>query len=122
MAFAITRVRYDEAEAEGHLRDFIFGGHLNTDRPPRGIEPAQVVEFVVDQVSVGASGDVYVKVLQALRFYEGEDAVPHCVQALDLPVEGASGIHRGCYVVQIAADIGRPSAELGRRLVSYFDN
>ena len=119
---AVTRVRHDEQEAQPVLEGFIFGGHFGTDRPPRGIATDDLVEFIEKRVSVGADEDVYKKTLYALRFYEAEAAVPHLLEALDLPVEGHSGFARGCYAVQIAADIGTPDAALVARLVSYYDN
>lgn len=119
---SVTRVRYTEEEAQPILQVFIHGGHFGTDRPPRGIATDDLVEFIEKKVSVGADEDAYKKTLFALRFYEAERAVPHLLEALDLPVEGHSGFARGCYAVQIAADIGKPDQALISRLISYYDN
>jgi hypothetical protein len=120
-SYPVTVVRHDEVEAQGILRVFVFGGHFGTDRPPRGIDSAHLLDFIVRHVPVSGESDVYLKVLHALRFYELGEAVPHLLQTLDQPVVGREGVQRCCYAIQAAADVGSPTAELMARLCRFFD-
>jgi hypothetical protein len=120
-SYPVTVVRHSEAEARHILRVFIFGGHFGTDRPPRGIDPAHLLDFIVEHVPVSGEADVYYKVLQALRFYELGEAVPHLLQTLDQPVVGREDVQRCCRAIQAAADVGSPTAELMARLCNFFD-
>lgn len=119
--YPVTRVRYDEAQAQPLLRVFVFGGHFGTDRPPRGIDPAHWLDFIVRHVPVSGEADVYQKVLHALRYYELGEAVPHLLQTLDQPVVGREDVQRCCWAIQAAADVGSPTAELMTRLCRFFD-
>lgn len=121
-SYPVTVVRHSEAEAQHILRVFIFGGHFGTDRPPRGIDPKHLLDFIVKHVPVSGEADVYRKVLQALRFYELGEAVPHLVQTLDQPVVGREDVQRCCYAIQAAADVGSPTAEQMARLCKFFDD
>jgi len=120
-SYPVTRVRYTEAEAQEILRVFVFGGHFGTDRPPRGIDPAHLLDFIVRNVPVSGESMVYLKVLQALRFYELGEAVPHLLQTLEQPVVGREGVQRCAWAIQAAADVGSPTAELMLRLCKFFD-
>jgi hypothetical protein len=120
-SYPVTRVRYTEAEAQPILRVFVFGGHFGTDRPPRGIDPRHVADFIVRHVPVSGEADVYAKVLHALRFYELGEVVPHLLQTLDQPVVGREDVQRCCFAIQAAADVGSPTAELMARLCRFFD-
>lgn len=117
----VTRVRHDEAQARELLRDFVFSGLFGTDRPPRGIDPAHLLDFIVREVPVGGEAKPYLKVLHALRFYELDEAVPHLLQTLDQPVVGREDLQRCCHAIQGAADVGSPTAELMLRLCRFFD-
>lgn len=119
--FPVTRVRYDEPQADSILRIFVFGGHFGRDRPPRGIDPAHLLEFIERNVPEGGEADVYLKVLYALRFYELGDAVPHLLQTLTRPVVDREDIQRDCYAIQAAADVGSPTPELLARVCKIFD-
>ncbi len=121
-SYPVTRVRYTEAEAQPILRVFVLGGHFGTDRPPRGVDPRHLLDFIVRTVPVGGESDVYLKVLYALRFYELGEAVPHLLRTLDEPVEGREGVQRCCHAIQAAADVGSPTAELMGRLCRFFDD
>lgn len=120
-SYPVTRVRYTEAEAQHILQVFVFGGHFGTDRPPRGIDPAHLLDFIVRRVPLGGEADVYNKALQALRFYELGEAVPHLLQTLDQPVVGREGVQRCCWAIQAGADVGSPTAEQMTRLCRFFD-
>jgi hypothetical protein len=119
--YPVTRVRYDEAQAQSILQGFIFGGHFARDRPPRGIDPAHLRGFIERHVPVSGEANVYLKVLHALRFYELGEAVPHLLQTLDQPVAGREAVQRCCWAIQAAADVGSPTAELMARLCRFFD-
>lgn len=121
-SYPVTRVRHTEAEARAILRVFVFGGHFGTDRPPRGIDPKHVLDFIVRHVPVSGEADVYYKTLHALRFYELGEAVPHLLQTLDQPVAGREDVQRCCWAIQAAADVGSPTAELMTRLATFFDD
>jgi hypothetical protein len=117
-----TRIRRDEQEAHEILRVYLFGGLFGTDRPPRGIDPAHLLEFIERRVPVRAGPSVYRKTLHAIRFYELEEAVPYLVQALDEPLLGREDLQRSCLTIQAAADVGAPTAEQLARLCQYFDD
>jgi hypothetical protein len=119
--YPVTRVRHDEAQAQEILGVFIFGGHFGTDRPPRGIDPAHLRDFIERRVPVSGEAHVYLKVLHALRFYEVGEAVPHLLQTLEQPVVGREDVQRCCWAIQAAADVGSPTAELMARLCRFFD-
>jgi hypothetical protein len=121
MAFSITQVRHDEAQAHAIMRVYVFGGLFGTDRPPRGIAPAHWLDFIVQHVPQGGGANVYQKTLQALRFYELDAAVPHLLRTLELPVVGRDDVQRCCAAIQAAADLGQPSDELLARLCEFFD-
>jgi hypothetical protein len=120
-SYPVTVVRHDEAQAHAILRVFVFGGHFGTDRPPRGIDPAHLLDFIVKNVPVSGESDVYHKVLHALRFYELGEAVPHLLKTLDQPVVGREDVQRCAFAIQAAADVGSPTAELMGRLCKVFD-
>lgn len=120
-SYPVTVVRHDEAEAHAILRVFVLGGHFVTDRPPRGIDRAHLLDFIVRHVPVSGESIVYLKVLHALRFYELGEAVPHLLQTLDQPVVGRGDVRRCCWAIQAAADVGSPTAELMGRLCKFFD-
>ena len=54
-SYPVTRVRYTEAEAQPILRVFVLGGHFGTDRPPRGVDPRHLLDFIVRTVPVNVS-------------------------------------------------------------------
>jgi hypothetical protein len=120
-SYPVTRVRYDEAQAQSILRVFVFGGHFGTDRPPRGIDPAHLHDFIERNVPVSGEADVYWKVLHALRYYELDAVVPQLLQTLEQPVVGREDVQRCCWAIQAAADVGSPTAELMVRLCRFFD-
>lgn len=120
MAFAITQVRHDEAEAQAIMRVYVFGGLFGTDRPPRGIAPAHWLDFILRHVPQGGGANVYLKTLHALRFYELDAAVPHLLRTLELPVVSRDDVQRCCSAIQAAADLGTPRDEL-LRLGEFFD-
>ena len=98
-SYPVTVVRHDEAEAHAILRVFVLGGHFVTDRPPRGIDRAHLLDFIVRHVPVSGESIVYLKVLHALRFYELGEAVPHLLQTLDQPVVGRGDVRRCCWAI-----------------------
>lgn len=120
-SYPVTRVRHTEAEAQAILRVFVFGGHFGTDRPPRGIDPAHLLDFIVRAVPVSGESEVYRKVLHLLRYYELGEAVPHLLQTLEQPVVGREDVQRCCWAIQAGADVGSPTAELMARLSEFFD-
>jgi hypothetical protein len=115
----LTTVRYSEEEGRELLRLFIFGGMLGPGRVPRGIEPRLVLEFIQQELKPDSEPDAYGKALEALRFYEGEDAVPHLMTALNGKEANAADLRRSAYAIQAAGDLSI------RRLVDlasdYFD-
>lgn len=104
----ITTIRHDEPAARQLLQDFIFGGKFGPGRVPRGIDPAFVSAFIQGELQPGSSADAYGKTLEAIRFYERADVLPHLFQALSRKELDASSIRRSAYVLQAAGDLGAP--------------
>jgi len=102
----ITNVRHDEATGKQLLADFLFGGMLGPGRVPRGVDPALVSKVIVDDLKPGSSADAYRKTLDAARFYELDDVVPHLRAALTEKEFDQPSIRRSAYVLQAVADLG----------------
>lgn len=120
--YSVTRVRRDEEEAQAVLRVYLFAGSFGTDRPPRGIDDAHLLDFIEREVAVRGAASVYRKTLYALRFYELDDAVPHLLQTLDEPVVDRNDVQRCALAIQAAADVGALSAEMVAQLCDFFDD
>lgn len=106
MSLGLTKVRHDEKTARQLLQDFIFGGMFGPGRVPRGIEPALISDFIRQRLEPESGADAYVKSLEAMRFYERDDVVPHLLRALTRQERDLPSIRRSAYAIQAAGDLG----------------
>jgi hypothetical protein len=115
----ITQVRYTPLEGRRAIESYIFGGKFGTPRVPRGVDPEVVSQFVVEKLQPDSSPDAYERTLEAIRFYERADVVPHLMLALKGSEADVSAVSRSTYILQAAGDFG--TDEIATRASQYFD-
>ena len=119
----ITRIRLSPEEANEALEKFVFGGHYGAIRPPRGINPPQVSEFVKRRVLSEGDDDDFAKTRDLLRYYERKDVVEPMLNLLNAPPSDTEVFRKQAIICQIAGDLGEPpevekaAQHLERRLV-----
>jgi hypothetical protein len=115
----ITQVRCNPLEGRHLIEGYLFGGKFGPPRVPRGIEPEIVSQTIIERVSPISSPDVYERTLEAIRFYERADVVPHLMLALTGTEADVSAVSRSTYILQAAGDFG--TEEVTTRASQYFD-
>ncbi|HEV8541673.1 MAG TPA: hypothetical protein VGR78_04725, partial [Verrucomicrobiae bacterium] len=116
----ITRVRLLPAQANEALEKFVFGGHYGPMRPPRGIAPPQVSEFVKRRAILEGDADDLAKTMELVRFYERKDVVEPMLRLLTPAPSTPEEFRKQAIVCQIAGDFGEP-AEI-QKAVQHVDN
>jgi len=116
---SITLVRYSKPEGAQRIRGFIFGGAYGPPRVPRGIDPEVVSAVIREDLKPDSSPGGYEKALEAMRFYERGDVVPHMMAALTSKETDASDVSRSAYILQAAGDFG--TEEISHRAAQYLD-
>jgi hypothetical protein len=101
----VTRVRYEGQAGRALLQTYLFGGTYGPVRPPRGIAPEEVLDFLRKQVLADAEPDVFRKALDLLRFYELPEALAALVPALE-KLRNAQDLLRSAFVLQAVGDLG----------------
>jgi hypothetical protein len=115
----ITTVRYNERQGRELLRNYIFGGFRAGPRPPRGVEPELVSQFILEELLPESPAAAYAKTVQVLRFYERTDVVAHLRKALRGSERSAEDVQRSAYAIQAIAEVGtRQEIE---QAATYFD-
>ena len=102
----LTTVRHGPEKARELLRAHIFGGKYKIPRVPRGIDPAFVSRFIIEEVKPDSSRDAYQKTLEVVRFYERQDVVDHLMLALTRREAEFVDLMRSLYALQTAGDVG----------------
>jgi len=115
----ITQVRHGALDGRQLLEGYIFGGKFGTPRVPRGIEPEIVSQVIGESLKPDSSPDAYERTLEAIRFYERADVVPHMMLALRGSEVNVSDVRRSTYILQAAGDFG--TGEMATRASQYFD-
>lgn len=115
----ITVVRYSEADGRLLIEGFVFGGKLGAPRVPRGVSPEIVSRVILEKLKADSSPDAYERTVEAIRFYERADVVPHMMTALQGNEANVRDVRRSAFVLQAAGDLG--SADLAARASQYLD-
>jgi len=115
----VTLVRYDAHQGYRAIEAYIFGGMLGSPRVPRGVDPEIIPRVIREKLKMDSPPDAYGRALEAIRFYERVDAVPHMMLALTGKEAGADDVLRSTYILQAAGDFG--SVEVATRAAQYFD-
>lgn len=115
----ITVVRYDAASARERLHTYIFEGRYGGGRPPRGVEPALVSEYIQENIKPDSPPDAYLRVAELLRFYERPDALRTVRLALTGHESTPVDAMRSAYALQAIGDLGTTD-EVAQAAV-YFD-
>ena len=102
----ITTVRHGPEKARELLRGHVFGGKYKIPRVPRGIDPAFVSRFIIEEIKPDSPRDAYQKTLEVVRFYERQDVVDHLMRALSRREAEFVDLMRSLYALQAAGDVG----------------
>ena len=119
MPIPITQVRYSPEEGEQVLRRFIFGGPYAGRRPPRGVPPPTVVEFIVENVKPDAKPHVFLRTVDTALFYESKEILPHIRQMLTARETDSRSVQRSAYCLQLFGNLGTPEEVV--QAAQYFD-
>jgi hypothetical protein len=115
----LTAIRYTRQQAEQLLEPFFTGGRFGTDRVPRGIDPADVSDWIVRNIKRGTEYLAWPKVWDAAQFYELTPVAAHLRAMFEKP-EAGEGIGKPAMAVRVAGDVGTPDDVAWA--VNHFDN
>ncbi len=113
----ITIVRYDEAQAEAKLGQFLLDEYGGI-RVPRGVKPELVSEYLEENLKEDSPDFAYERGVDLIRFYERTDAVEHFLPALNSKEANHEDLRRSCYAAQAAGEMG--TEEQANQAVDYF--
>ncbi len=119
----ITSVRHAKSKGDALLADFTHKtGMYAPVRPPRGIEPDQVGEFLATRLKEDDPFGYFKQAWSLSLFYERAEAVPHCINALATPSGEYGDLVRATYAARIIGDLGEPAqaADAGDRLAELL--
>ncbi len=115
----ITVVRFDEHSARERLHTYLFEGRYGGGRPPRGVEPRLVSEYIQEKIKPDSEPDVYKRVAELLRFYERPDALRTLRLALNGHESKAVDALRSAYALQAIGDLG--TTQEAAQAADYFE-
>lgn len=104
----ITAVRYTDKAASERLRDYIFGSRYVSLRPPRGVQPEAVAQFLSTELKPDSPPESFQRAVETLRFYEVAGAAPHLRTFLTGKEQKYRDLRRSAFIVQFLGDSGSP--------------
>ncbi len=119
----ITSVRHSKARGDELLAAFVHKtGMYAPVRPPRGIEPEQVGEFLATRLKEDDPFGYFKQAWMVATFYERDEAVPVCERAVATPSGEYGDLMRAAFAAKIIGDMGEPAraAHAGDRLAELL--
>lgn len=119
----ITSVRHSKGKGDELLAEFTHKtGMYAPTRPPRGIEPQQVGDFLKQSPKPEDPFGYFKQAWLLSTFYERAEAVPVCVEALATPSGDYGDLMRATFAARIVGDMGEPeqASDAGDRLAEML--
>ena len=119
----ITSVRHSKGKGDALLAEFTHKtGMYAPVRPPRGVDPDQVGEFLSTRLKADDPFGYFKQAWLLSTFYERAEAVPVCIDAVGTPSGEYGDLVRATYAARIIGDLGEPAqaADTGDRLAELL--
>lgn len=121
--YFITSVRHSKSAGDDLLAEFVpKSGMYAPIRPPRGIEPGQVGEYLATKLKPEDPAGYFKQAWLISTFYDRAEAVPVCLKAMETPSGQFADLQRATFAARIVGDLGQPdeAARCGDRLAEML--